>query len=77
VTLVVGDGCRLCPAALAALQAVGVTPRVLDVASPDAQRLQVTSLPTLLVAGPDGVVLWRRSGRAAVTEARRVAKVVP
>lgn len=70
ITLVVGDGCALCPLALSALERSGVPHRVIPLS--EAGIFHVRSLPTLLGVASDGSVQWRRSGRAAVDEASRL-----
>ncbi len=71
VTLVVGEGCNLCPMARSVLERSGVPHIVVDAA--DAADLGVFSLPTLVGHRPDGSESWRRSGRAAVFEATRLS----
>ncbi len=71
LTLVTGEGCRLCPLARRALG--DVPHRVIDVSQ--SGGLEIRSLPTLLMIGADGEIEWRRSGRSAIAQAARLAQV--
>ena len=71
LTLVTGDGCRLCGPAAAALAAAGAVPTVVDIAS--LRHRTVSSVPTAIVTDRSGKVLLRRSGRAVAEDAAALA----
>jgi len=67
ITVVTGSDCRLCEAVLSLLDARGIRYTSATVQS-IASRLNVRSLPTVLVADHVGSVVLRRSGRSALTD---------
>lgn len=71
LTLVTSKDCVLCPRAKTALERAAVPHRVLDIS--EVALPGIRSVPTLLWVGDGGEVEWRRSGRAAVIEAARLA----
>lgn len=74
LTIVTGEDCRLCPQALAAAEAAGITPRVVDVA--DVPGHGIRSLPTAFVTDATGTVLVRRSGRSVIADMGVLAEMV-
>ena len=74
LTIVTGEDCHLCPLAVAAAEAAGVTPRVVDVA--DLPGHGIRSLPTAFVTDAAGTVLVRRSGRSVIADMAVLAEMV-
>jgi|FLYL01.1.fsa_nt_gi hypothetical protein len=72
VTLVTADWCRLCGAAMAALERHGVQPRRVSVGQ--LRGVDVRALPTLLVVDSRGRLVMRRSGRSVIESAGQVAE---
>jgi hypothetical protein len=71
--LVTGPGCALCEPAKRALRAAGAEPHTIDIADLDRTTVAVSALPVALVIGDDGTILRRRSGRAVISDAGRIA----
>lgn len=73
ITLVTGPDCRLCESARRALVAAApdLPVRVVDVSA--LGDPSVRSVPTVVVADGSGEVILRRSGRAAISDAGRIA----
>lgn len=77
LSLVIGEGCRLCRPALTALRRAGpeLEVRVIDARRARQVGLAVSSVPTAVVVDETGRVRERRSGTAVLREAPRVAAV--
>jgi hypothetical protein len=69
VTLVTGESCPLCPLAERALSEAGVGHRTVAASA----TVGIRSVPTLVVVDESGTVVVRRSGRAVIADAGKVA----
>lgn len=73
LTVFTGTACRLCPPALAALEARGARPTVRDVSAAPASLGTVRALPLAVLVAEDGAVVMRRSGRSVIADAGELA----
>jgi hypothetical protein len=67
INVVVGPGCRLCGPLIAALEGAGAEFTVMNLEEAG-ERAFVRSLPTVLVGDRAGEVIFRRSGRSAISD---------
>ena len=74
LVLVTADGCTLCEPAFTALTRAGVEPTVVDAGDMLSGR-RVRSVPTVIVTDREGREILRRSGRAVITDAERIAQL--
>ncbi len=73
LTVFTGAACRLCAPALAALQARGVEPRVVDASAAPPSLGTIRALPLAVLVAEGGEVVMRRSGRSVITDAPDLA----
>lgn len=74
LVLVTADGCTLCGPALTALTRAGAEPMVVDAAAMENAR-HIRSVPTAIVTDGEGREVLRRSGRAVISDAEKIARL--
>lgn len=73
LTLVTGPGCGLCGPVERALVLAGVKPMIAEVGTIDLPGSPIQSLPIAIVVDSNGIVVMRRSGKAALEDAKQLA----